>query len=120
MSGWTLYQFNDIVDSFLDGCSSEMKDNLEVRLDLLSEKGNTCTMPASEPLKDGLFALRCKDANKQARLIYYFTPNREIIFVHAFYKDRREIRLHNIETAKRNRKIIQDRKEKIYGLNITH
>lgn len=80
-----------------------------------------CERPVSAPLGDGLFELRGKANKKQARLIYYFGTNRrEIIFTHACYKASKTISPRDMEIAKRNRKSIEEGREKPHGLNYTH
>ena len=120
MSKCTLWQFKNIVVSFLNDCSEEMKEVLIRRLDQLSEKGVACKRPISAPLQDGLFELRGRTGNQQARLIYYFGLNNKIIFVNALYKSTPKISHHRIETAKRNRKIIEEGKEQAHGFDLTH
>jgi hypothetical protein len=120
MIKWTLWQFKNNVDSFLNNCSKEMQEVLMRRLDLLSEKGIDCKRPISAPLGDELFELRGQAGNKQARLIYYFGNNKRIIFINAFYKSKSQISRHHIETAKRNKKIIEEGKEQAHGFDLTH
>jgi len=86
MLKWKLYQYESMVDSFFNSCGSDMKEAIEERLDLLSEKGNMCKMPVSKPIGNKLFALRVKENRQQVRLIYFFRPGKEIVFVHIFYK----------------------------------
>ena len=97
-----------------------MYEKLIQRLDHLSEKGNQCRYPTSEHIEDGLFELRGRAKKKQARLIFYFKPNKMIVFVHAFYKPGNKISPDDIAMAKKNRKTIEENQEKIYGLNYTN
>lgn len=71
MNTWTLWQYKKIVDLFLEECNQEMQEVLMRRIDLLSEKGIECKRPISTPIGNGLFELRGRSGNKQARLIYY-------------------------------------------------
>ena len=73
--------------------------------------------PASAPLEDGLFELRGKKKTVQARLIYYFEPDKRIVFVYACYKDRERLRRRDIESAKKNRERIKKEGAKIYAIN---
>jgi hypothetical protein len=120
MNGWKLKQFKKIVETFLGNCDSDMEEALEERLDLLSDKGNMCGMPVSEPLRDGLFSLRAKENRRQVRLIYYFKPNKIIIFVHAFYKTTRNILPRDIEKAKKNKKFIEEEGGKVNEITFTN
>jgi len=117
MTSWRLWQYRSIVDSFLAQCDIEMQEIFIRRLALLLEKGIECKMPISEPLGDGLFALRSRSKNKRARLIYYFGENKQIIFVHGFEKSTPKIRQHDIRIAKRNRNIVEEGKERPYDFN---
>jgi len=119
MFTWTLWQYRNTVESFLALCDIQMYEMFIRRLGLLLEKGVECKMPISESLGDGLFALRARSKNVRARLIYYFGGNKQIIFVHAIYKDTPKIGQHNITIAKRNRNIIKEGTERLYGYNFT-
>ncbi len=120
MNAWNLYQFGNVVNSFLDGCDIDMKEAIEERLDLLSEMGNLCKMPISEPLGSGLFALRVKENRQQVRLIYCFSTNRGIYVVHAFYKTTRKILAKDMDAAKRNKKYLQEKKGVIYEIDFAN
>jgi hypothetical protein len=120
MITWKIYQFKNIVNSFLEDCDLDMQEAIEGRLYSLIEKGNMCTMPVSEPLRDGLFALRAKTIRQQARLIYYFRPNKAINFVHVFYKTTRNVLPKDIKIAKQNKKIIEEGAITVYGIDLTH
>lgn len=119
MFTWTLWQYGKIVDSFLAQCDAEMYEMFVRRLGILLEKGIECKMPISEPLGDGLFALRARSKNVRGRLIYYFGEKKQIIFVHSIYKDTRKIGQHNITIAKRNRNTIKEGKGIFYDLHFT-
>jgi phage-related protein len=118
MNGWTLWQYKNIAESFLAHCDEGMYDVLVRRLTTLSEIGVQCKMPISEPIGDGLFSLHGRSGRERGRLIYYFGENRRIIFVHAFWKTTRKIDRHDIETAKRNRHLIEEGREKRYGFDL--
>ena len=122
MMTWTLWQYRNIAESLLTECAQldmGMHEELLIRLGILLEKGNECKRPVSEFVEDGLFALRAKSKTRQARLMYYFGGNRQIIFVHAFYKTTRKISRQDIEIAKRNRHFIEEGRERRYGFNLT-
>jgi phage-related protein len=122
MITWTLWQYGSIAESLLTECAQSdtgMHEELLIRLGVLLEKGNECKRPISEFVEDGLFALRAKSKTRQARLMYYFGGNRQIIFVHAFYKATRKISRQDIEIAKRNRRLIEEGREKRYGFDFT-
>jgi len=120
MDTWKLKQFKTIVNTFLENCDPKMEEAIEGRLDLLSDMGNMCKRPVSEPLGDGLFALRARENRRQVRLIYYFGPNKVINFVHVFYKTTRNILLRDIEKAKKNKKFIEEEEGKVNEINFTN
>ena len=117
---WSLWQYKNIADLFLAHCDEGMRDVLVRRLASLSEHGVQCKMPISEPLGDGLFALHGRSGRERGRLIYYFAENRQIVFVHAFWKTTQQIDRQDIETAKRNRRIIKEGKESYHGFDFTN
>src|SRR4030042_612009 len=118
MTDWKLRQFETIVTDFLNSCQETTKIKLMARLDTLSRDGNLCERPISAPLGDGLFELRCRVGNTQARLIYYFGRNRMIIFVHALFKSGSKIGQQNLRIAKRNRDSIKAQEVIPSGFNI--
>jgi phage-related protein len=120
MGQWILEQYNNVVDLFLDNCSQGLREVLERRLDILSEKGNQCRGPITKYLGDGLFELRGKADSKQARLVFFFSSNRKICFVHAFFKKTEKTNRNDIELSKKNKKIIEAGKGKINGFNYIH
>lgn len=122
MDRWQLEQFKNIVDSFLAGCSQEVRDVFEQKLDFLSEHGNQCGMPLTENIEKGLFALRGKDkdSNTQIRLMFIFRPNRTICFVHAFFKKTRKISDRDKKISRRNKNLIEQERGVTYGINLIH
>ena len=120
MINWTLWQYKNIVDSFLATCGLDMQEVLLRRLDLLSEKGIDTKRPISAPIGDKLFELRGKAKNREARLLYYFGENREVIFVHAIYKSGSAISRHDKEIALANKRNVEEGRESPHGLNLTH
>ncbi len=116
---WTLWQYKKIADSFLDHCDEGMRDVLVRRLTTLAEKGVQCKMPVSEPIGDGLFSVHGRSGKERGRLIFYFGERRQIIFVHAFWKTTQKIDRHDIDIAKRNRRLIEERREIYHGFDFT-
>lgn len=108
MAPWSLWQYDDVIDSFLASCNQEMQESIIRRLDILSEKGNLARRPVSAPLEDKLYELFGRAGRERARLIFFFEAGRKIIFVHACYKDQGRLPRREIETAKRNRERIQE------------
>jgi len=102
-----LLQYENVVDSFLGECEQRMLEMFERRIALLREKGSECRRPITESIGDGLFELRARGGKTQGRLIFYFGPDRSIVFVHAFYKPgkkidpkEKEIAIKNVEKSR--------------------
>jgi len=106
MSNWQLKQFRYIYNSFYASCDRAMQNIIDRRVDLLRQKGNECRRPVTAPLGDGLFELRARAANTQARLIFFYGENQTIIFIHALFKQRGKIDQADLMLAKRNMKKI--------------
>lgn len=83
-------------------------------LDYLAEQGNLSRPPYTKHLSNGIFELRAKDR----RFLFYYGPEREIIFVHSLVKKRNEVGEKEIGIAEKNRKLIQDGKEEVNDLEI--
>jgi phage-related protein len=105
---WTARQYLDSWDGVYSQCDEDTQLQIDHRLDCLLEKGNLSREPISKPVEDGIFELRAKDA----RFMFYFAEPKEIIFVHAIIKKRRDIPKNDIKTAKKRRDDI-----KLLGLN---
>ncbi|MGH7204683.1 MAG: type II toxin-antitoxin system RelE/ParE family toxin [Nitrospiraceae bacterium] len=109
MQPWTLWQFPDnLIDDFLAGCTEELREAVYYGLDFLAEYGNRCGRPHSAPLGEGIFELRARAGRQQARLLYYFDPNRKIVFVVAIFKDQRRISPPDLKLAKQRRQFLRD------------
>jgi phage-related protein len=117
MTSWTLLQFRNIVDSFIEECETRIQAVLYQRLSRLSEIGNLAKRPISAYIEDGLFELRGQSGHLQPRLIYYFEKGRKIIFVHAIKKPGSKIPREDIGIAKKHRKLIQKEGEITHGID---
>jgi phage-related protein len=53
-------------------------------MDELRRKGTDCQFPVTKPLGNGLFELRAKTNTIRARVIFFFRPGQEIVFIKAF------------------------------------
>jgi len=107
--GWKLLQFRGIVDEVLNSEPEDL-ESVETRLDLLEDRGNLCRRPISSHLYQGIFELR---GTGQTRLLFFFRPNREIVFVHAVQKKTRKVDREDIEIAIRYRTEIQEGKANV-------
>ena len=112
MIPWTPFQFGGVWDSFYESCNEETQETIDRRLDFLLEKGNQAREPISKHLSDGIFELRAKDA----RFLYYFAPEKAIVFVHCIIKKRSDVPQGDIDLAKERRNLIQN--EEMGGGNL--
>jgi phage-related protein len=96
---WKSKQYGRVWQETYDACDEDTRDTLDYRLDLLEEYGNLSGRPISAHLEDGIFELRAKDA----RMLFYFSEWREIVFVHCIIKKTRKVPREDIESAKKNR-----------------
>jgi hypothetical protein len=117
---WTLWQFSRVVSEFRNRADDDVWDAVIRRMALLMEHGIRTSMPVSEPLGDGLFALRARAGTKQPRLLYYFERDRRIVFVHAVdLKKRPKLDPDDVKVARRNKKIAEAT-EAFSEFTITH
>jgi hypothetical protein len=116
---WSLWQFERTVSDFCRDADSDTWEAVEDRLDTLMRLGTAARMPVSEPLGDGLFALRARAGTKQPRLLYFFRAGRQIIFVHAVsLKKRRTIHPDDIAMARRKKGLVERNLGQIHGFTV--
>lgn len=113
MIQWTPLQVQGAWDSLFNACDQDTQETLLRRLDFLIERGNTAREPISKSLGKGLFELRAKNA----RALFYFGPNRTIIFVHGLIKKRMDIPKRDIEMALKIKDSPNTEREVAYALN---
>lgn len=76
------------VEVWLDGLSVKEFAVVLAHVDRLAERGSALRMPASRALGDGLFELRFDLGRTARRVTYYFGPDRRIVLLTAFRKQR--------------------------------
>jgi phage-related protein len=113
---WTAAQYRDVWDQFYAQCDEETKITLDFRLDQLIEKGCLCREPISKHLDGKIFELRAKNA----RALFYFGPERKLVFVHAITKKRSKVPRQDIEYAEKVMREIEEGKEAISGITNTN
>lgn len=113
---WTAWQYRDVFDELYRACDSATQRSLLIRLDQLLEKGNLAKRPVSAPLRDGIFELRAK----KVRLLFYFQPGQQMIFVVGIFKDQREVPPEDIDRAIDIRNRLAFRLEIPRGITRTH
>jgi hypothetical protein len=81
------------VEGWLDSLSLRDFGFVLAHVERLSERGNLLRMPASRSLGDGLFEVRFDVAKVSWRLTYWFAPQRRIVLLTVFRKQRQNERL---------------------------
>lgn len=130
MDSWTLVQYNNVVDLFLDEHNISLdsdNDNLPVnlihRLDSLLERGSNSRPPVSRILENGLYELRATVEDKEIRLIFFFMqpPDyKTLCFVHAFFKKTQKTSSNDKKIARTNRNIVENKGGKTYVFNFAN
>lgn len=107
---WTLLQFGTVFDDFYADCGEEMQAGIDQRLQVLLEKGNAAREPYSKHLEngEGLLESRPRAGKDNARLLFFFLPEKRIVIVAAVHKDQRKLNSGAIRLAKLRKKLIQD------------
>lgn len=76
------------VAQWLDGLSDKHFGKVDDATGLLAQLGPATPMPIARPLRDGVWELRLTLGDVEARLTYWITPDRRIIFLTWFRKTR--------------------------------
>lgn len=106
---WTLEQWDNEYNGFLDKCEEDLRDALIARTFLLREQGNEARAPISKALvgEDGLFELRAKDKRVQARIIFCFMPGKRIVFLEGCYKEDKIPESSKVRARKRRKELLK-------------
>jgi phage-related protein len=91
------------IDEFLNKLNPETYAKVARMLELLAETGPELGLPYSRAMGGGLFELRVRGKN-EARLLYLFIKNREIIIVHAFSKKAQKTPPKELKLARKRHK----------------
>jgi len=106
---WAI-EFSDEVRDWLAGLDIRGLATAQRHIDRLAALGPHLPMPWSRPLGDGLLELRLTVERKEQRITYYVDPERLIITLTTFRKQRQNER-REIERARRVRtRRMQERK----------
>ena len=86
------------VEDFLLGLDMKMRAKMIHMMEILEDKGVELRELYTKPLGDGIFELRCKQANNITRALFFFYIGGKIIVTNGFTKKtpktpRQEIRL---------------------------
>ncbi len=76
------------VEEWLDTLSTIEFATVLPHIERLADRGSTLRMPASRPLGDGLFELRFDMSNAAWRIPFFFVPERRIVLLTVFRKQR--------------------------------
>ncbi len=98
--------------TFLMETDKKMRAKLLGLLEVLEEYGNQLREPYSKHLEDGLFELRCKVGNRNARVIYFFYYDHRIVLTHGFIKKTAKTPRSEVELAQKYRKDFLEREER--------
>ena len=79
-------------------------------------------MPLSRYLKgsDGILECRPRAGKRQARLLYFFRPQRQIVIVVAVFKDQKKLSPDVINRAEKIKRSIEAEQEIAHGIDHTH
>jgi hypothetical protein len=106
---WKISQYRTVFSDHYASCDSDTQLNIDVRLDILKEKGNKTGEPIVRYLEDGLCELKAKNE----RFIFFYQPGKNIIFVVAAHKNQRKLSRNYFDKAKhRRRKILSEQENK--------
>jgi hypothetical protein len=84
---WVVETEQEVTEWYLD-LNADERDVVAVHVDLLAEFGHGLRMPHSKPLGQGLFELRFDMSRRSWRISYYFRPDRVIVLLTVFHKQR--------------------------------
>ena len=80
------------VEAWIDELSVKEFATALAHIERLAERGNELRMPASRSLGDGLFELRFDLDRTARRITYWFAPDRRIVLLTTFRKQRQNER----------------------------
>ena len=88
----TIYKDDDgsvpLLD-WLDGQSDKVQNDMELRIELLIEKGNELRRPVCDILRDGIYELRKRRLNVNYRILYAFCGKNAVLLSHGCTKEKR-------------------------------
>ena len=108
--------FSDLYDQ----CDKSLQTKIDQRAAVLMEKGNLAGRPGTAPLKHKLFELRARKGKVRPRFIFYFAPNREIIFVTSIFKKTKKIPKETIDNARKIKATLEANPELMNVLTQIH
>ena len=110
---WELREYRNVLSDFLNGCDEDLLIEVLTSLRMLQEDGNQCASTVSENLGyEKLLSLKARFQKLRIRMIYYFTENRQVVFVDVIVKKQRALAPQDLKTATRRKKAIEREQEK--------
>ena len=88
---WSI-EFSEEVRNWYTGLTSVGQASTDRILERLAEQGNMLGMPHSKSLRGGLYELRFSCENVNRRITYVFAPDRRVITLTTFRKQRQNER----------------------------
>lgn len=104
---WLLKQYRNCFSSLYDESGEDIQVTIDHRIDFLIERGNRSGPPHTKHLRNQIYELRAKDR----RFLFYFGPDREIVFVHSLIKKRDEVGEKAIRLSEERRQAILEGRE---------
>lgn len=72
---------------WLDKQTDKVQNDLQARIELLSEKGNELRRPTMDSLRDGIYELRKRRQNVNYRILYAFCGKNAVLLSHGCTKE---------------------------------
>ncbi len=92
------------IAEFLDSLTTEERQKVLARIDLLEEMGPNLHRPYADTLGDGMHELRVRVTKLRYRILYFFCDRDDIVLTHGFTKKVHRVPPNEIKRAKRYRK----------------
>ncbi len=98
--------FHRDIKSFIDSFDTRTKTEISSTINLLSTEGHTLRMPFSKKVEKDIYELRILNP-KNIRIFYTFYTEK-IILLSVIHKKSQKLELHDLKTARRRLKLLQD------------
>jgi len=92
------------VEEFIESLDEETQNKFILKQQLLEDLGPQLRYPHTDHIGEGIFELRFKGKEGQARVLFFFFYGKRIIFTHGFVKKTQKTPRKEIEIALKRRK----------------
>jgi len=92
------------VEEFIESLDEETQNKFILKQQLLEDLGPQLRYPHTDHIGEGIFELRFKGKEEQARVLFFFFYGKRIIFTHGFVKKTQKTPRKEIEIALKRRK----------------